>query len=73
LDFVSFEAKLVIEVDGGQHAKSETDRLRDEWLVLQGFKILRFWNNEVLDNVKGVLEVIRKEISPHLTSPISPC
>ena len=64
VDFVSFEARLVVEVDGGQHAESESDKVRDRWMESQGFKILRFWNNEVLGNIEGVLDVIGNEISP---------
>lgn len=47
VDFVCFEAKLVIEVDGGQHAGSERDVRRDAVLQQEGFKVLRFWNDEV--------------------------
>ena len=67
-----FEKKIVIEVDGGQHAiEKEKDSIRDEWLKGQGFKVLRFWNNEVLMNIESVLEVIRKVcLSPSLTPPI---
>ena len=72
IDFVCFEKKIVIEVDGGQHAiEKEKDSIRDEWLKGQGFKVLRFWNNEVLMNIESVLEVIRKVcLSPSLTPPI---
>jgi len=60
VDFVSFEKRIVIELDGGQHsAEQERDRERDNWLSKQGFKVLRFWDNEVLQNLEGVLEVIR--------------
>jgi very-short-patch-repair endonuclease len=54
VDFVCFEKHLVIEVDGGQHADNETDRRRTRWLEDQGFRVLRFWNNEVLQNTVGV-------------------
>lgn len=57
VDFVCFEKQVIIEVDGGQHT-AEVDRGRDEWLKGQGFRVLRFWNNEVLTNTQGVLEVI---------------
>ena len=61
VDFVSFEIKLVIELDGGQHAQAhDEDRLRDEQLVKSGYAVLRFWNSQVLENLDGVLEVIRK-------------
>jgi very-short-patch-repair endonuclease len=62
VDFVSFEKRIVIEADGGQHAKDkDIDRERDRFFAKNGFKVLRFWNNEVLENIDGVLEVIRKE------------
>ncbi|MBI5007398.1 MAG: succinate dehydrogenase assembly factor 2 [Nitrosomonadales bacterium] len=64
VDFVSFEKRLVIEVDGGQHLESEADKVRDAWLEGQGFRILRFWNNEVLGEAETVLERILQEISP---------
>ncbi len=60
VDFVCFEKKVIIELDGGQHSvEPEKDKERDKWLNVQGFKVLRFWNNEVLTNIQGVLEVIR--------------
>ena len=58
VDFASLWKNLIIEVDGGQHADSESDQRRTRWLEDQGFRILRFWNNEVLSNTRGVLEVI---------------
>lgn len=58
VDFVCFEKKLVLEIDGGQHANSPQDKQRDKWLESQGFKVLRFWNNEVLENRDGVVEKI---------------
>lgn len=59
VDFVCFQKQVVIEIDGGQHAGNVTDRERDNWLRRQGYKVLRFWNNEVLTNIEGVLEMIR--------------
>ncbi len=60
VDFVCFEKRLVIEVDGGQHASAkEKDSERDRWFYEQGFSVLRFWNNEVFTNMDGVLEKIR--------------
>jgi len=64
VDFVSFEKKLVIEVDGGQHAESESDKQRDDCLQGQGFQILRFWNNEVLGETESVLESILLAVTP---------
>lgn len=58
VDFLCIEAALVIEVDGGQHAESEADLVRDAWLREQGFAILRFWNRQVLAETRTVLETI---------------
>jgi very-short-patch-repair endonuclease len=52
VDFVCFNRKLIIEADGGQHADSPGDRRRDEWLRGEGFRVLRFWNNDVLKTRK---------------------
>jgi len=68
VDFVSFEKKTIIEVDGGQHSE-EIDKKRDQWLSDQGFKVLRFWNNEVLQNTEGVFEVIRHTCSSPSPNP----
>ncbi len=68
-DFVCFEKKLVIEIDGGEHFQSKRDKIRDTWFRQQGYRVLRFWNNDVLKNTNGVIQVIVKEISP---SPFSP-
>ncbi len=53
--FVCFEARLVIEADGGQHFDSEMDRTRDAYLQSQGFRVLRLWNTEILANRDGRL------------------
>jgi very-short-patch-repair endonuclease len=67
VDFVCHEKRVIVEVDGGQHSeKAEEDRIRDKWLGEQGYRILRFWNNEVLTNIAGVLEVIKD----HCKSPL---
>jgi len=59
VDFVSFEHRLVIELDGGQHADaSEYEQQRTRCLEVNGFRILRFWNNEVMENQEGVFERI---------------
>jgi len=66
VDFVCMAARLIIEVDGGQHASWAThDRVRDTYLREQGFGILRFWNNDVLGNFQGVLEVIATALRDH--------
>jgi very-short-patch-repair endonuclease len=54
VDFASYPARLVIEVDGGQHAESISDQRRDRWLAGQGFSIRRYWNTDVLTNAEGV-------------------
>jgi very-short-patch-repair endonuclease len=57
-DFLCYEARLVIEVDGGQHAESARDRRRDRWFVDNDFRVLRFWNSDVLSNLEGVMLVV---------------
>jgi very-short-patch-repair endonuclease len=57
-DFVCREHRLIIEVDGGQHAESKRDAVRDKWLCEHQYRILRFWNNDVIGNLEGVLETI---------------
>ena len=61
-DFICFEARLVIEVDGGQHVGSSQDKLRDRWFAENGFRVARFWNNEVLSNLEGVLTMLLAEL-----------
>jgi len=59
VDFVYFEKKLIIEVDGSQHsAQVDYDLIRDAWLEKEGFRILRFWDNQVLNETDGVKEMI---------------
>ena len=68
VDLVCREMRLVIEVDGGQHADSASDVARDKWLVEHNYRVLRFWNNDVLLNLAGVLETIATalaEAPPH--------
>lgn len=60
VDFIYYEKKLIIEIDGGQHFDSTDDKIRDEWLRSQGFIVLRFWNNEVLENRDGAVEKIKE-------------
>ena len=61
-DFVCREKQIVIEVDGGQHAESAADAVRDARLVAEGYRVLRFWNNDVLGNLEGVLLTIQLEL-----------
>ena len=63
VDFVCFEKALIIEADGGQHAlESEKDEERTLWLNAQGYRVLRFWNHEILTNIEGVLETVRMHV-----------
>jgi len=67
VDFASHSLKIVIEIDGGQHAlQSKQDAMRTKFLESEGYRVLRFWNNEALGNIDGVLEVIQ---SACLTTP----
>ena len=64
-DFVCFEKKIIIELDGGQHNESsniEKDKMRDLFFNQNGFKVVRFWNNEIHQNLDGVIEKIQTEI-----------
>ncbi|MBI4669218.1 MAG: endonuclease domain-containing protein [Elusimicrobia bacterium] len=72
VDFVCNEKKLIIEIDGGQHTERQNyDQKRTEWLESQGFKVLRFWNNQVLQETDAVREMIWNELenTPHLNPP----
>ena len=72
VDFVCLEKKLIIELDGGQHNLESTrlkDKERDDFLKSKGFIILRFWNNEIFENMDGVLETIFNTVNPHLNPP----
>jgi very-short-patch-repair endonuclease len=57
-DLICFDARLVVEADGGQHAESRHDAVRDAWFTAQGFRVLRFWNNDILENAEGVAATI---------------
>ncbi len=77
VDFVCFERSLIIEVDGSQHAferSAAQDRERTSWLQANGYAVLRFWNNDVTQNLEGVIEVIvdaaQSQITLSLPSPI---
>jgi very-short-patch-repair endonuclease len=60
VDFICLEANLVIELDGGQHAEQQQyDAERTKYLIAQGLHVLRYWNNDVMQNIEGVLEDIR--------------
>ncbi len=75
VDFACFAARLIIEVDGGQHAAEagrSNDAKRDGWLVAEGFHVLRFWNHEVLGNIEGVVAVIDKAVRQRLAESPPP-
>ena len=57
-DLVCRDKRVIVEADGGQHADSATDATRDQWLTAHRYRVLRFWNNDILENIDGVLEVI---------------
>jgi very-short-patch-repair endonuclease len=63
LDFVCFEKRLVIEIDGGQHGESRRDAARDAALSAEGFVIARYWNNDVLQRPTSVLEDILAKLA----------
>lgn len=64
VDFVCFEKKLIVELDGGQHAaRVLSDAERTAWLEQQGFRVLRFWDNDVLKNIEAVSETITAALS----------
>jgi very-short-patch-repair endonuclease len=62
-DFVCRDRKLIIEVDGGQHADSTKDVARDDYLRRENYRVVRFWNNDVLTNRDGVLLTILEALN----------
>jgi very-short-patch-repair endonuclease len=59
VDFVCFESKLIVELDGGQHAQQvDRDEIRTAWLGSRGFRVLRFWNFHIFEDLEMVLETI---------------
>ena len=71
VDFMSHERNLIVELDGGHHADlRDYDDWRTQWLESQGFKVLRFWNGDVLRGLDSVVEAIRLELQQ--SAPDSP-
>ena len=73
VDFYCASRRLIIELDGGHHSESIIslhDSSRQQYLEKEGYKVLRFWNNELDQNLAGVLEVIRSEIGEPLSQPL---
>jgi len=71
VDFASLSNGVVVEVDGGQHADSANDSIRDAWLRKRGLVVLRFWNNDVLKNTNAVLEMIMHALAEGAARPLS--
>ena len=72
LDFLCFKDRLVVEIDGGQHnfeMHAQRDAKRDDHFAGQGYRILRFWNHEVDQNLEGVLHVIDEALCPTRPAP----
>lgn len=68
VDFICKEAKIIVEIDGGQHNEHENieyDKTRTEYLNNLGYKVIRFWNNEIYENIDGVMSKLKEEINPH--------
>ena len=69
VDFVCRERRLIIELDGGQHAESAKDSQRDRALCALGYRMIRIWNNDVIENLDGVLQRLLSELEK---SPLTP-
>jgi len=73
VDFICLERRLIVEVDGGHHSEQlESDAIRAQWLERQGFRLLRFWNNEVQSNLPGVKESIYNALRQLPPTPTLP-
>jgi very-short-patch-repair endonuclease len=70
-DFASHQLRVVVELDGGQHDGGTYDQIRTRYLEAKGYRVVRFWNNDVLENIEGVLTAISAAIEgpPPLTPP----
>lgn len=62
-DFACLEAKLIVEVDGGQHCENQKDVARTEYLNARGYEVMRFWNNDIIDNLEGVVSTLTLALS----------
>jgi very-short-patch-repair endonuclease len=68
VDFACTKERVIVEADGGQHSDSNTDGHRTAWLESRGWRVIRFWNNEITNNAEGVIDAILRELSgedPH--------
>jgi len=69
VDFACLRHRLIVEADGGQHCENEADRCRDADLKARGFRLLRFWNNDILNNEEGVITRILETLQSPLPNP----
>ena len=69
-DFACRSARIAIELDGGQHAENDRDANRTRVIEAHGYRVIRFWNDEVLENLDGVLETIASELAIARTNPL---
>ena len=69
VDFVCFAERLIVEADGSQHVENDADQVRDAWLKSQDFRILRFWNDDILRDTDAVSEAIHAALRPPLPNP----
>ncbi|MES1151480.1 MAG: endonuclease domain-containing protein [Dongia sp.] len=73
VDFLCLDKRLVIELDGGQHDENRAkDEQRSRYIESQGFRVIRFWNNEVLQNMSGVLETVLAHLGRRTRAPPRP-
>jgi very-short-patch-repair endonuclease len=73
VDFVCRERRLIIELDGGQHSERREDKRRDSTLCALGYRVIRIWNNDVIENLEGVLQTLLSELEKQpLTPSLSP-
>lgn len=73
VDFVALDERIVIELDGSQHGEFQNqkhDQERTKWLTANNYRVVRFWDNEVLTNVDGALEKIRSLVAPPHPNPL---
>jgi very-short-patch-repair endonuclease len=70
VDFVCFECRVIVEVDGGQHAERQyDDEQRTRWLEARGYRVLRFWNNDVLENTDAVAQAVFDAVENAIDPP----
>ena len=69
VDFISFEKRIIIEIDGSQHIElTKNDRARTEYLVSRGYRVIRFWNTDIMQNIEGVIDEILNTLT--FSSPV---